>query len=118
MAKAAESPANPQEGQGREHPAVPTLRDIPCTYPNCDCPEPKLHMRAPAIAKRMFRSEDKWKKVYTTKGLPIQRMGSTLYLRECAAVAFFEGRIGPVERKPDRVSKLPRPRDKPGGGRT
>lgn len=63
---------------------------IPCSFPHCDCPEPKLHMGAAGIAKR-FREGTR--KIYRTKGLPIQRMGSRLFVRECAARAFFEGRI-------------------------
>lgn len=66
------------------------LSSVPCSFPNCDCPEPKIHMGAACIAKR-FREATR--KVYRTKGLPIQRMGSRLFVRECAAKAFFEGRL-------------------------
>ena len=67
------------------------LSSIPCGYPNCTCPEPKLHIGAVNIGKRFGMTP---RAVTSTKGLPLQRRGWKLFVRECVAKAFFEGRLG------------------------
>lgn len=69
------------------------FRSIPCRFPNCDCPEPRLHIGAVKIAERLLGDASAFRPMYTTKGLPIQKMGSRLFVRECAAKAFIEGRL-------------------------
>jgi hypothetical protein len=66
------------------------LGSIPCGFPNCACPEPKLHVGARSIGLRLRMPT---RKVYRTKGLPIQHWGAGLVVRECAAKAFIEGRL-------------------------
>lgn len=69
------------------------LNQIQCSFPRCDCPEPRLHFGAVDIAKRLVGDAAKWREMYRTKGLPIQHMGSRLFVRECIAKAFIEGRL-------------------------
>lgn len=73
--------------------ATGSLQSIPCSFPNCDCAEPKLHIGARAIAVRIFGEASQDRAVFRTKGLPIQRRGGRLVLRECVAKAFIEGRL-------------------------
>ena len=61
---------------------------VSCNFPNCHCPGPKLHIGARAIGKRLGMTE---RQIFRTKGLPIQRRGSRLILRECVAKRFIEG---------------------------
>lgn len=69
------------------------FRSIPCRFPNCDCPEPRLHIGAVKIAQRLFGDASAARSIFTMKGLPIQKIGWRLLLRECVAKAFIEGRL-------------------------
>jgi hypothetical protein len=66
------------------------IESIPCNFPHCNCPEPKLHIGAAAIGKRLRM---RTRQVFGAKGLPVQRWGVRLVMRECAAIAFIEGRL-------------------------
>lgn len=69
------------------------LTSIPCSYPYCNCREPKLHIGAAQIAARLLNDASRSNEIYDWKGLPKQKFGCRLMMRECVVVAYLEGRL-------------------------
>jgi hypothetical protein len=77
-------------GSGGRHPPLP-----PCCFPACDCGGQKLYRGAKEIAARIWGDAELHRRVYSTKGLPVFRVGSTLHMLECTYVRW----VREMERK-------------------
>jgi len=67
----------------------------PCRFPSCDCGGLKVYRGARQIALRLWGDPALYRRVFTTKRLPVYRIGSVLHMRECTVNAW----IAEMERK-------------------
>lgn len=88
---AGQVPVGAPAGGGRATP----FPVAPCTFPLCDCGGQKLYRGAKEIAARIWGDAELHRRVYSTKGLCVFRIGSTLHMLECSYIRF----VREMERK-------------------
>jgi len=80
--------SRPASAGGRNAPPPP----LPCTFPRCDCPGKKVHRGGKEIAERIWGDPDLYRRVFSTKGLPVAAIGTTLHMYECQWIAYLRNK--------------------------